>query len=101
MFNESKGVRIEVINPSVRMVSPQLAVEEGTVRVIRPSAGGAHRRPRRPRSARLNLAQQSDLERAVSGPAVAAHPRLAGSSVTGSDHLYQHMRTPLDHDHDH
>jgi uncharacterized protein (TIGR02246 family) len=37
MFSENKGVRIEVINPSIRMVSPQVAIEEGTVRVIRPS----------------------------------------------------------------
>ncbi|MGO9113397.1 MAG: YybH family protein [Thermoguttaceae bacterium] len=37
LFNENKGVRIEVINPSIRMVSPQVAIEEGTVRVIRPS----------------------------------------------------------------
>ena len=37
LFTENKGVRIEVINPSIRMVSPQVAIEEGTVRVIRPS----------------------------------------------------------------
>ena len=37
LFNESKGVRIEVINPSIRMASSQVAIEEGTVRVIRPS----------------------------------------------------------------
>ncbi|MGO9113799.1 MAG: hypothetical protein ACLP9L_31605, partial [Thermoguttaceae bacterium] len=37
LFSENKGVRIEVINPSIRMVSPQVAIEEGTVRVIRPS----------------------------------------------------------------
>ncbi len=37
LFHENKGVRIEVINPSIRMVSPQVAIEEGTVRVIRPS----------------------------------------------------------------
>ena len=37
LFSENKGVRIEVLNPSVRMVSPQVAIEEGTVRVIRPS----------------------------------------------------------------
>ena len=37
LFNENKGVRIEVINPSIRMVSPQVAIEEGTVRVIRPA----------------------------------------------------------------
>jgi len=37
LFNENKGVRIEVVNPSVRIVSPQVAIEEGTVRVIRPS----------------------------------------------------------------
>ncbi len=37
MFSDNRGVRIEVINPSIRMVSPQVAIEEGTVRVIRPS----------------------------------------------------------------
>jgi uncharacterized protein (TIGR02246 family) len=37
MFKESQGVRIEVVNPTVRLVSPGVAVEEGTVRVIRPS----------------------------------------------------------------
>ncbi len=37
LFSENKGVRIEVIDPSIRMVSPQVAIEEGTVRVIRPS----------------------------------------------------------------
>jgi uncharacterized protein (TIGR02246 family) len=37
LFKENKGGRIEVINPSVRLVSPQVAIEEGTVRVIRPS----------------------------------------------------------------
>jgi len=37
MFSDNKGVRIEVINPSIRMVSPQVAIEEGKVRVIRPS----------------------------------------------------------------
>jgi uncharacterized protein (TIGR02246 family) len=35
MFAENKGVHIEVINPSIRFVSPDVAVEEGTVRVIR------------------------------------------------------------------
>jgi uncharacterized protein (TIGR02246 family) len=37
LFAENKGVRIEVINPSVRLVSPDVAMEEGTVRVIRPA----------------------------------------------------------------
>jgi uncharacterized protein (TIGR02246 family) len=36
LFAENKGVKIEVINPSVRLVSPDVATEEGTVRVIRP-----------------------------------------------------------------
>jgi uncharacterized protein (TIGR02246 family) len=36
LFAENKGVRIEVLNPSVRIVSPDVAVEEGTVRVNRP-----------------------------------------------------------------
>ena len=37
LFSGNKGVHIEVLNPSIRMVSPQVAIEEGTVRVIRPS----------------------------------------------------------------
>jgi len=37
LFSEEKGVRIEVVNPSIRIVSPDVAIEEGTVRVIHPS----------------------------------------------------------------
>lgn len=37
LFAENKGVRIEVIDPNVRLVSPDVALEEGTVRVIRPT----------------------------------------------------------------
>jgi uncharacterized protein (TIGR02246 family) len=37
LFHENKGVHIEVVNPSIRLLSPQVAIEEGTVRVIRPS----------------------------------------------------------------
>lgn len=37
LFAENKGVKIEVINPSIRMVSSDVAMEEGTVRVIRPA----------------------------------------------------------------
>ncbi len=37
LFAENKGVRIDCINPSVRLVSPDVAMEEGTVRVIRPA----------------------------------------------------------------
>jgi uncharacterized protein (TIGR02246 family) len=33
----NKGVRIEVIHPSIRIVSTDVAVEEGTVRVVRPA----------------------------------------------------------------
>jgi len=36
LFAENKGVRIEVLDPSIRLVSADVAVEEGTVRVIRP-----------------------------------------------------------------
>ncbi len=36
LFAENKGVRIEVIRPSIRLISPDVAVEEGTVRVLRP-----------------------------------------------------------------
>jgi uncharacterized protein (TIGR02246 family) len=37
LLAENKGVRIEVLHPSIRIVSPDVAVEEGTVRVIRPA----------------------------------------------------------------
>jgi uncharacterized protein (TIGR02246 family) len=37
LFAENKGVRIEVIDPSIRLVSSDVAMEEGTVRVIRPA----------------------------------------------------------------
>jgi uncharacterized protein (TIGR02246 family) len=36
LFAENKGLKIEVIKPTVRLVTPDAAVEEGTVRVIRP-----------------------------------------------------------------
>jgi uncharacterized protein (TIGR02246 family) len=36
LFAESKGLRIDVLNPTVRLVSPDVALEEGTVRVTRP-----------------------------------------------------------------
>jgi uncharacterized protein (TIGR02246 family) len=36
MFAENKGVQIEVARPSIRVLSPEVAVEEGTVRVVRP-----------------------------------------------------------------
>jgi uncharacterized protein (TIGR02246 family) len=36
LFAENKGVRIEVLRPSVRLISPDVAIEEGTVRVFRP-----------------------------------------------------------------
>jgi uncharacterized protein (TIGR02246 family) len=36
LFSENKGVRIEVLRTSIRFVSPDVAVEEGTVRVTRP-----------------------------------------------------------------
>ncbi len=36
LFAENKGVRIEVINLTIRIVSADAATEEGTVRVIRP-----------------------------------------------------------------
>ena len=36
IFAENKGVRIECINPAIRLVAPDVAMEEGTVRVIRP-----------------------------------------------------------------
>jgi uncharacterized protein (TIGR02246 family) len=35
LFAENKGVHIEVINPTVRLISPDTAIEEGTVRVLR------------------------------------------------------------------
>ena len=38
LFAENKGVRIEVVNPSIRIVSADAATEEGTVRVVRPAA---------------------------------------------------------------
>lgn len=37
MFAANKGVRIEVLNPSIRIVSADAAVEEGTVRVTSPA----------------------------------------------------------------
>ncbi|MHB1036665.1 MAG: YybH family protein [Pirellulales bacterium] len=36
IFAENKGVRIECGNPTVRLVSSDVATEEGTVRVVRP-----------------------------------------------------------------
>jgi uncharacterized protein (TIGR02246 family) len=36
LFAKNKGVRIEVLHPSIRIVSSDVAMEEGTVRVIRP-----------------------------------------------------------------
>ncbi len=36
MFAENKGLRIEVIDPNIRLLSPDAAVDGGTVRVIRP-----------------------------------------------------------------
>lgn len=38
LFAANKGVRIEVLNPSIRLITPDAAIEEGTVRVIRPAA---------------------------------------------------------------
>ena len=38
IFAENKGVRIEGINPTVRLVWPEKAIAEGTVRVTRPGA---------------------------------------------------------------
>jgi uncharacterized protein (TIGR02246 family) len=38
MFAENKGLRIEVIEPTVRLVASDAAVEEGTVRVTRPGS---------------------------------------------------------------
>jgi uncharacterized protein (TIGR02246 family) len=37
LFARNKGTRIEVLGPSVRLVSPDVAIEEGVVRVIRPA----------------------------------------------------------------
>lgn len=36
MFAENKGLKIEVKDPRVRLVSPDVAIEEGTVRVVNP-----------------------------------------------------------------
>lgn len=36
LFAQNKGMRIEVLAPAIRFVSPDVAVEEGTVRVLRP-----------------------------------------------------------------
>jgi uncharacterized protein (TIGR02246 family) len=36
MFAENAGVKLEVIEPTVRLVAPDAAVEEGTVRVLSP-----------------------------------------------------------------
>jgi uncharacterized protein (TIGR02246 family) len=36
LFAESKGLKIEVKDPTVRLVSPDVALEEGTVRVVLP-----------------------------------------------------------------
>jgi uncharacterized protein (TIGR02246 family) len=36
LFAANQGVRVEVVQPSIRMVSKDVAVEEGTARVIRP-----------------------------------------------------------------
>jgi uncharacterized protein (TIGR02246 family) len=38
IFAENKGVKVEVIDPTVRLVSPEKAIAEGTVRVTRPGA---------------------------------------------------------------
>lgn len=38
LFAESQGLKIEVIDPTVRLVSPDVGLEEGTVRVTRPDA---------------------------------------------------------------
>lgn len=37
LFKEEKGVHIEVANVSIRLISPDVALEEGTVRMIHPS----------------------------------------------------------------
>lgn len=36
MFADNKGLKIEVIEPTIRLLTPDAALEEGTVRVIRP-----------------------------------------------------------------
>jgi len=36
MFEDAKGLKIEVLEPTVRLVAPDAAVEEGIVRVTRP-----------------------------------------------------------------
>jgi uncharacterized protein (TIGR02246 family) len=36
LFTENKGVQIEVVRPSIRLLSPEVAVEEGIVRVVQP-----------------------------------------------------------------
>ncbi len=37
LFAEDKGVRIEVLDPTIRLISPDAAVEEGAVREIHPN----------------------------------------------------------------
>ncbi len=37
VFAENKGVRIEVLDPAIRLLSPDVAMEEGIVRVVRPA----------------------------------------------------------------
>jgi uncharacterized protein (TIGR02246 family) len=37
LFAENKGVRIEVVHPSIRLLAADVALEEGTVRVFRPA----------------------------------------------------------------
>lgn len=37
LFADEKGARIEVLNPTIRLVSPDVAIEEGTVRVLHPT----------------------------------------------------------------
>jgi uncharacterized protein (TIGR02246 family) len=37
LFDDEKGVHIEVLNPTIRIVSPDTAIEEGTVRVTHPT----------------------------------------------------------------
>jgi uncharacterized protein (TIGR02246 family) len=37
LFAANKGVRLEVLDPSIRLISSDVAVEEGTVRVLRPA----------------------------------------------------------------
>ncbi len=38
LLKEYKGVHIELIEPAIRLISPGVAVEEGTVRIVRPAA---------------------------------------------------------------